>query len=75
MKLKPIEEETKLIEDKPKNQTGATKIFNELVSKRRELMNELYNSVDYNNLNFEYVGPTNSVSFKEYMNSNEIHEF
>ena len=50
MKLKPIEEETKPIEDKPKNQTEAAKIFNEVISKRRELMNELYNSVDYNNL-------------------------
>ena len=30
-------------------------------------MIELYNSVDYNNLNFEYVGPTKNVSFYEYM--------
>ena len=29
----------------------------------KELMSDLYNSVDYNNLNFEYVGPTNIVSF------------
>ena len=25
-------------------------------------MSELYGSVDYNNLNFEYVGPTKSAS-------------
>ena len=25
---------------------------------RKELMSELYDSVDYNNLKFEYVGPT-----------------
>ena len=29
----------------------------------KELMSELDNSVDYNNLNFEYVGPTKDVSF------------
>ena len=45
-----LKKKTKPIEDKPKNQTEATKIFNEVISKRRELMNELYNSVDYNNL-------------------------
>ena len=31
-------------------------------------MSELYDSVDYNNLNFEYVGPIRNVSFYEYMN-------
>ena len=35
-------------------------------------MGELYDSVDYNNLNFEYVGPTKSVSFYEYMDSKEL---
>ena len=35
-------------------------------------MNELYDSVDYNNLNFEYVGPTKDVSFYEYMDSKEL---
>ena len=34
-------------------------------------MSELYDSVDYNNLNFEYVGPTKDVSFYEYMDSKE----
>ena len=69
MKLK---EETKPIEDKPNNQSRATIIFNDLINKRKELMNKLHDSVDYNNLNFEYVGPTNDVSFKEYMNSKEL---
>ena len=32
-------------------------------------MSEIYDSVDYNNLNFEYVGPTKSVSFYEYKDS------
>ena len=34
-------------------------------------MSELYNSADYNNLNFEYVGPTKDVSFYEYKDSKE----
>ena len=32
-------------------------------------MSELYDSLDYNNLNFEYVRPTKDVSFYEYMDS------
>ena len=35
-------------------------------------MNKLYDSVDYNNLKFEYVGPTEDVSFYEYKNSKEL---
>ena len=70
-KLKP-KEETKPIEDKPNNQSKAATIFNELISKRKELMNKLYDSVDYNNLKFEYVGPTKDVSFYEYKDSKEL---
>ena len=50
--LKP-KEETKLIEDKPNNQLRAKIIFNELINKRKKIMIELYDSVDYENLNFE----------------------
>ena len=35
-------------------------------------MKELYESVDYNNLNFKYVGSTKDVSFYEYMDSKEL---
>ena len=35
-------------------------------------MSELYDSVDYDNLNFEYVGPAKSVSFYGYMDSKEL---
>ena len=35
-------------------------------------MSKLYDSVDYNNLNFKYVGPTKDVSFYEYMNSKKL---
>ena len=59
--LKP-KEQAKPIEDKSNNQSKATIIFNELINKRKELMSELYDSVDYNNLNFEHVGPTKDVS-------------
>ena len=67
-----LKEETKPIEDKPNNQSRATIIFNELINKRKELMSELYDSVDYNNLKFEYVGSTNDVSFYEYKDSEEL---
>ena len=35
-------------------------------------MSELYDSVDYNNLKFKYVGPTNDVRFYEYKDSKEL---
>ena len=35
-------------------------------------MRELYDSLDYNNLKFQYVGPTNHVSFYEYKDSKEL---
>ena len=70
-KLKP-EEQQKPIKDTSNNQSTATIIFNDLINKRKELMSELYDSVDYNNLNFEYVGPTKDVSFYEYMDSKEL---
>ena len=69
--MKP-KEQTKPIEDKSNNQSRATIIFNELINKRKELMSELYDSVDYNNLKFEYVGPTKDVSFYEYRDSKEL---
>ena len=34
-------------------------------------MSKLYDSVDYNNLKFEYVSPTKDVSFYEYKDSKE----
>ena len=42
------------------------------INKRKELMNKLYDSVDYNKLKFEYMGPTKDVSFYEYMDSKEL---
>ena len=69
MKLK---EETKPIEDKHNNQSRVTIIFNKVINKRKELMSKLYDSVDYNNLKFEYVGPTNDVSFYKYKDSKEL---
>ena len=43
--LKP-KEETKPTEDKCNNQSRAAIIFNELINKRKELMNKLHDSVD-----------------------------
>ena len=62
----------KPIEDESNNQSKATIIFNELINKRKELMSELYDSVDYDNLKFEYVGLTKDVSFYEYKDSKEF---
>ena len=69
--MKP-KEETKPIEDTIILNDLATIIFNDLINKRKALMKELYDSVDYNNLKFEYVGPTKDVSFYEYMDSKEL---
>ena len=69
--LKP-KEQTKPIEDKSNNQSRATIIFNDIINKRKELMSKLFDNVDYNNLNFKYVGPTKDVSFYEYMDSKEL---
>ena len=68
--MKP--EETKPIKDTPNNQSRAAIIFNDLITERKELMNKLYDSVDYNNLNYEYVGPTQDVSFYVYRDSKEL---
>ena len=67
-----LKEETKPIKDTPNNQSRLTIIFTDLINKRKELMNELYDNVDYNNLKFVYVGPTEDVSFYEYMVSKEL---
>ena len=69
--LKP-KEQTKPIEDKSNNQSRATIMFNYLTNKKKEIMSELHNSVDYNNLKFECVGPTKDVSFYEYVDSREL---
>ena len=69
--LRP-KEETKPNGDKSNNQSKATIIFNGPINKRKELMSELYDSVDYENLNFEYLRPTKDVRFYEYMNSKEL---
>ena len=63
--LKPIENKTNNL---PKNKT----IFNELINEIKKIMSELYDIVDYNNLKFEYVGPTKDVSFYENMDSKEL---
>ena len=69
--MKP-KEETKPIEDKSNKQQKAKIIFNKLIEERKKMMNELYDSVDYNNLKFEYVGPSKDVSFYEYMDSKDL---
>ena len=55
--LKP-KEQTKPTEDKSNNKSKGAIIFDDLISKRKKIMKELHDSVDYNNLKFEYMGPT-----------------
>ena len=43
-----------------------------LLAEEKKIMSELYDSVDYNNLSFEYVGPSKDVNFYEYMDSKEL---
>ena len=63
----------KPIEDKfNNNKSKAEIIFNELINKRKKVMSELYDSVDYNNLKFYYVCNTKDVSFYEYKDSKEL---
>ena len=35
-------------------------------------MSKLYESVDYNNLKFEFVGPTKDINFYEYLDSRKL---
>ena len=65
-------EETKPIDDKSNNQSKAAIIFNKLINERKDLMKELYDRVDYNNLKFDFVGPTKDVSFYEHRDSKEL---
>ena len=69
--MKP-KEETKPIEDESNNHSKDTIIFNELINKRKGLMSELYDSIDYINLKFEYLDSTKDVSFYEYKDSKEL---
>ena len=58
-------EQTKPTEDKSNNQSKATVVFNDRINKRKNIMSELHDSVDYNNVKFEYVGPTKDVNLYE----------
>ena len=68
--MKP-KDQTKPIEDKSNYQSRAIIMFNDLINKRKEIMSELQDSVDYNNLKFKYVGQTKYGGFYEYMDSKE----
>ena len=50
----------------------STIIFNDLISEGKKIISELYDSVEFNNLNFEYVGPTKSVIFYGCMDSKQL---
>ena len=59
--LKP-KDQTKAVDTKSankSNQSIAANIFNDLIKKRKGIMNEFYESVDKNKLYFECVGLNN----------------
>ena len=60
-KLEAIEDK---FEDK-NNQWKASKIFNNLIGKRRKILNKLYEDADMNKLYFKYEGSTKDVNFIE----------
>ena len=62
----------KPIEDKSNNQSKATIIFSEVINKRKGLIKKSCDGVNYNNLKFEYIGPTKDVSFYEYEDCREL---
>ena len=66
------EKQTKPIEDKSNNQSKPTILFNDLINKRKKIMSKLHDSVDCNNLKFEYVASTKDESFCEYKDSKEL---
>ena len=69
--MKP-KEETKPIEDKSNNHPKAAIIIHKLINERKVLMKELYDRVDYNNLEFESVSKNKGASFYEYMDSKQL---
>ena len=50
----------------------AANIFNDLINKRKRIMNDLHESADKNKLYFRYVGPNKDVNFYEYYDSKEL---
>ena len=83
--IKPIEDQSKKqvdaleklkskeiepIKGTSNNQSRAATIFNELINKRKELMDKLYDSVAYNNLKLEFVSRAKDLSL--YIDSKEL---
>ena len=69
--MKP-KEETKPIEDKSNNQSKAAIMFKWSYLQKKKILSELHDSIDYNTLKLEYVGPTKDLGFYEYKDSKEL---
>ena len=73
LKVLEPKEEAKPIEYKSNNQSKAKAIFSDLINKRKDLMKELHDKVDYKNLNLKYIDKKNNdVSFYGYKDSKEL---
>ena len=70
--MKPKEQTKAINGEFNNNQLKAAGIFKDLVNERKSIMNKLYKNGDYNNLKFEYVGNTKSISFYKYVDSKEL---
>ena len=57
LKVLESKEQTKPIQNKANNHSKARIIFNGLITKRKKIVSELHDSVYYDNLKFDYVGP------------------
>ena len=64
----------KAIEGESNDKSKVSVIFNDLINERNKVMNELYDSADYNNLKFKYVDSEKNkdVSFYEHMSSKQL---
>ena len=58
--------------DDKNDQSKTSEIFADLIEKRKNIMNELYENVDMNKLYFKYEVPTKDVDFNKYYDYKQL---
>ena len=69
------EKQVKATEDKSvdkNNQSTSAKIFNDLIEKTKNIMNELHDDIDLYKLHFKYEVPTKDINLNQYCDSKEL---
>ena len=69
------EKQVKATEDKSvdkNNQSTSAKIFNDLIEKTKNIMNELHDDIDLYKLHFKYEVPTKDINLNQYYDSKEL---